>query len=199
MVRFIYKAAKRVNRRASTAIWLLLHLPFASLAPGASVARSVRVRPFWFTGNRLRIKLGPNATLFENILIQGSGELVVGESSFIGAFSVIGCNERVTIGANVMVAQAVSIRDTDHGSARTDIPMIAQGIVTSPVTIADDVWIGHGATILRGVTVGHGAIVAAGAVVNKDVPAMSIVGGVPARVLRTRATAEVIDPANSSE
>ena len=56
----------------------------------------------------------------------------------------------------------------------------------APIVINDDVWIGAGSIILAGVTIGKGAIIAAGAVVNKDVPEYSIVGGVPAKVLKYR-------------
>ena len=54
------------------------------------------------------------------------------------------------------------------------------------IVVEDDCWIGSGAIILDGVTIGRGSVVAAGAVVNKDVPAYAIVGGVPAKVLRSR-------------
>mgnify|MGYP000493205454 FL=1 len=54
----------------------------------------------------------------------------------------------------------------------------------APVHIGNDVWIGSNATILPGVTIGDGAIVAAGAVVNKDVEAMTVVGGVPAKFIK---------------
>jgi hypothetical protein len=57
---------------------------------------------------------------------------------------------------------------------------------SNSVTVGHDVWIGHGATILPGVTVGNGAVIGAGAVVSKDVPAWTIVGGVPAKTIRRR-------------
>jgi acetyltransferase-like isoleucine patch superfamily enzyme len=60
-----------------------------------------------------------------------------------------------------------------------------QGISTNPVVIGDDVWIGANAVILPGVTIGRHCVVAAGAVVTKDVPDNTVVGGVPAKVLKT--------------
>jgi len=64
--------------------------------------------------------------------------------------------------------------------------MYTQGRESRKVTIEDDVWVGHGAAILKGVTIGTGAVVGAGAVVTKDVPPYAVVGGVPARILRYR-------------
>ena len=65
-------------------------------------------------------------------------------------------------------------------------------LVTAPIHIGRNVWIGAGAMILPGVTIGENAIIAAGAVVNRDVPANMIVGGVPARELREIRRAEAM-------
>ncbi len=60
-----------------------------------------------------------------------------------------------------------------------------RGFTTEPIIVKDEVWIGSSAVILQGVTIGRGAVVAAGAVVNRDMPPRTLVGGVPARVLRS--------------
>jgi len=85
-----------------------------------------------------------------------------------------------------MIADAVSIRDTNHNFKNINIPMRNQGINTSPIIIKDDVCIGYGAVINKGVTIGQGAIIGANAVVTKDVPEFAIVGGVPAKIIKYR-------------
>ena len=74
----------------------------------------------------------------------------------------------------------------NHGFYTREIPVKEQDYVDAAITIEDDVWIGAGVVILAGVTIGKGAIIAAGAVVNKDVPPYTIVGGVPAKVIKER-------------
>ena len=121
-----------------------------------------------------------------NLIIQGSGNLKLGKNGNLGSFCVIGVNENITIGKYVMVAESVSIRDTDHNFEDVSIPMRNQGVITDPIKIEDDVWIGHGAVITKGVTIGKGAIIGSNAVVTKDVPEYAIVGGVPARIIKYR-------------
>jgi acetyltransferase-like isoleucine patch superfamily enzyme len=72
----------------------------------------------------------------------------------------------------------------NHVFENPEIPIIEQGITCEGITVEDDVWIGAGAVITDGVTVGRGAVIAAGAVVTKDVPAHTVVGGIPARVIK---------------
>lgn len=88
----------------------------------------------------------------------------------------------VNIGNNVMIGPNVDIYTVNH-------PMIAQGrreykAQASPVNIGNDVWIGGKTTICPGVTIGNNVVIAAGAVVTKDIPDNSLVGGVPAKIIK---------------
>ncbi len=109
----------------------------------------------------------------------------------IGNRSGIGLNARIQgpliIGECVMMGPDVLIYTRNHVSASKEIQMIDQGD-TEPqkVTIGDDVWIGARVIILPGVTIAKGAIISAGAVVTKDVEAYTIVGGVPAKLIKKR-------------
>lgn len=108
----------------------------------------------------------------------------VGEGSLIGEYNVIRGQGGVRIGNRVYTSPMVQIIAVNHVFDDPNRPMVEQGITAEGIVIEDDVWIGSGAVITDGVTVGKGAVVAAGAVVTKDVPAHTVVGGVPARVIR---------------
>ena len=135
----------------------------------------------------------PGITLGERVLIQDSvvinanrGDVVLGERSWLGPFCLVYGNGGVRIGANVLVAAHTTINTVSHAADRCDIPINDQPVVTDPVTIEDDVWIGLNAVILQGVTIGRGSIVGAGAVVTKSLPPWSIAVGVPAKVIGRR-------------
>jgi len=104
----------------------------------------------------------------------------------------IGSNCRVLcdlkVGSKVLIADSVAfLNSDDHLYDKVGVAIWDSGRGDSgAITIDNDVWIGHGATLLTPVHVGGGAIVAAGSVVVKDVPPYAIVGGVPARVLKMR-------------
>ncbi len=96
-------------------------------------------------------------------------------------------NARIIMRAHAMLGPNVSIITANHTFDARDTAVRVQPQSERDVHIGEDVWIGANAVILPGVTIGNGAIVAAGAVVNRDVDAFTVVGGVPARVIGTRA------------
>ena len=111
------------------------------------------------------------------------GDVVIGDYTRIGLHcTVIG---PVTIGNNVNLAQGITVSALNHNFEDTRLRIDEQGVNTSEIIIDDDVWIGANAVITAGVHIGRHSVVAAGAVVTKDVPEYSVVGGVPAKVIRT--------------
>lgn len=105
-----------------------------------------------------------------------------GDDVFVNVGFTLVDDIEVTIGSRVMIAPNVTVTVTGHPIH----PELRSGMAqfSAPVVIEDDVWIGAHVVILPGVTIGAGSVVAAGAVVTKDVPPGTVVGGVPARVLR---------------
>nr|WP_279635210.1 acyltransferase [Paraburkholderia lacunae] len=100
-----------------------------------------------------------------------------------------GCriNPGVRVGSYSMLGPDVQIVGNDHIFDRPGVPIIFSGRPEFRYTnIGKDVWIGAGATILCGTTIGDGAVVASGAVVTRDVEPFTVVGGVPARLIRRR-------------
>ena len=108
----------------------------------------------------------------------------IGRDSLIGEYSVIRGQGGVTIGDRVYTSPMTQIIAVNHVFDDPQKPFIDQGITAQGIHIEDDVWMGSGAIITDGVHIGKGAVVAAGAVVVDDVPAHTVVGGVPARILR---------------
>jgi len=93
----------------------------------------------------------------------------------------------VEIGNYVMIGPGVTFIAQNHDFSDWSKPMVLSGkYLLGNIKVSDDVWIGANATILSGVTIGRGAVIAAGAVVTKNVKSYSIVGGVPAKKIKTR-------------
>lgn len=118
---------------------------------------------------------------FRNIPHSG---ITIGKNCLIGEYSVIRGQGGVTIGDRVYTSPFSQIIAVNHVITDPEKSIIDQGITAEGIKIEDDVWIGAGAIITDGVHIGKGAVVAAGAVVTKDVPAHSVVAGVPAKVIR---------------
>jgi acetyltransferase-like isoleucine patch superfamily enzyme len=140
------------------------------------------------------ITFGDNVTIGRMAMIRPSGYysgerglgLSVGNNSAIGAYCYIGASGKITIGNNVMLGPRVTMSSENHVFSDITKTIKEQGIVRKGITIEDDCWIGSNVVILDGVKIGTGSVVAAGAVVTKDVPSYSVVGGVPAKVIKLR-------------
>jgi len=112
--------------------------------------------------------------------------LEIGDNSGIGVNAQLYTAGGIVIGDNVMMGPDVVILTQNHRYDDITRPMREQGYESAPVIIEDDVWIGTRVIVLPGVRIGQGSIIAAGAVVTRDIPPFSIVGGNPAKVIKKR-------------
>jgi len=155
---------------------------------GAKIARKAFVgprcyisRPWnFFAGRRLKIESDTTVKI-----VSEAARCVFGDYVFIGKGAVFDVLEEITIGSHVLIAPGAVLVDHDH-QISADKRIDEQPCESAAIVIGDDVWIGANTVILRGVRIGAGAVIAAGAVVNEDVESMSIVGGVPAKLLGYR-------------
>ena len=128
-------------------------------------------------GDRVRIR-GTHIPV--ELAAMPGGILEIGDRTYINSGASLCAAKSVKIGARCAIGNLTLIMDTDFHSVQdhTAAPD------PQPVAIEDDVWLAARVTVLKGVTIGRGAVVAAGAVVTKDVPPNTLVGGVPAKVIR---------------
>ena len=108
----------------------------------------------------------------------------IGCQSLIGEYTVIRGQGGVTLGDRVYTSPFVQILAVNHVFSDPYRSFVEQGITAEGIVIEDDVWIGAGAIITDGVHIGKGAVIAAGAVVTKDVPAHTVVAGIPAKPIK---------------
>ena len=137
------------------------------------------------------IRIGPNTLIMHGAVLHvynfrnlPHAGITIGKDCLVGEYSVIRGQGGVLIGDRVYTSPHSQIIAVNHIFNDPDRPFIEQGITAQGITIEDDVWIGSGAIITDGVRVGRGAVVAAGAVVTHDVPPHTVVGGIPARVIK---------------
>lgn len=118
--------------------------------------------------------------------------ITIGKNVFINSGCRFQDQGGITLGDGALIGHNVVLATLNHGLA----PEKRQTLYPSPILIGNNVWIGANATVVPGVTIGDGAIVAAGAVVTRDVPANTMVGGVPARVIKQIPTTSEIHESN---
>lgn len=176
-----------------------IRLIFSVFFSKALLSRKIRIvrQPFYIRGEKY-IDWGNNFTSGVNLRIDVdpiivSGKkciLVLGNNVQVNDYVHIGVVEKVVIGDNVLIASKVYISDHNHGNYKGEnqcspdsIPS-SRPIVSKPVIIEDNVWIGEQVSILPGVTIGKGSVIGANSVVSKNIPAGCIAIGAPARVIK---------------
>lgn len=162
-----------------------------------------------------KIRLGENVVIDDHVVLDAKGEgnegITLGDNVIIGRYSVLSCKDgAIRIGNNTSLGISCVVHSVGESNVvigsdcpiaaycyiigggnyrydRLDIPIMQQGAYSKGgIVIEDNVWIGAQVVVLDGVTIGTGSVIAAGAAVYRNVPKMSIVGGVPAEVVRRR-------------
>jgi acetyltransferase-like isoleucine patch superfamily enzyme len=155
------------------------------------LSRRLRVgRGVLWVGDPKRIVLGTDISIYGNTYIDFSGErghISIGDHSHIDHYCVLYAQGGLTVGADCAIASGVIVySQTNYDAANDGTPVANQPTKYAAVRIDDGAWLGCGARILPGVSIGKGAHIGAGSVVTKDVGAMVVSYGVPARAMRHR-------------
>lgn len=118
----------------------------------------------------------------------GVGNLVIGEDCVINSGCVLYTGNGIHIGHRVAIAANCTFAPSNHEYKRRDLPIRAQGFKPSKggIIVENDVWIGANCVLLDGVILGEGCIIAAGSVIRGEIPAFSIYGGNPIKLLGLR-------------
>lgn len=170
---------KPLIRQASLVLYygILIYLPSRSVTSfGVLLRRRVSQAIFQ--------KIGKNTNIAKGVRFGRGAKILLGDNSGIGENSYLVCMDIINIANDVMIGPEVMILTGGHDYHQTDKLLREQEIITKPIIIESNVWIGARAIILPGVTIGSGSIVAAGSVVTKNVPNNTIVGGNPAKVIK---------------
>jgi acetyltransferase-like isoleucine patch superfamily enzyme len=120
------------------------------------------------------------AAIFKNVK-----NLSIGNNVSFHAFCYVDAWGGIRIGDNVSFAHSVSLVSFNHSYSTPLVPIKYSESIPGPISIRDDVWVGCGVRILANSCIESRSIVAAGAVVNKSYPPCSLIGGVPARVIKS--------------
>lgn len=121
--------------------------------------------------------------IYEGVTIWYPYNISIGENTTLNEWVYISGYGRVKIGRGVRIGHRTSIISSDHNIPKKGESFVTSGISQGEVLISDNVFIGCNVTILKGVSIGEGSVIGAGSVVSKDVPARTIVGGVPAKTI----------------
>jgi acetyltransferase-like isoleucine patch superfamily enzyme len=155
---------------------------------GVRIGRKCWIRRVQVPRNPWDIVIDDNVSLDDHVVLlttgtrTGSPRLTIGRGSYVNRFTMFDASVMIEIGAQCLIGPFCYITDHDHGLAE-DAPIAAQALVSAPVRVGNNVWIGAHAIIVSGVSIGDNAVIGAGAVVTRSVGPKERVAGVPARLI----------------
>ena len=160
---------------------------------GAYVRFNVFLAPGSYILHPENVTIGKNFTMgpFAQILCQDpdkGSKVTLGDNVSINhhVFINADCGGVITVGNNVIIGPMTILRAANHRADDINTPIRDQGHRPGVIIIEDDVWLGSGVVILPDVRIGRSSIIGAGSVVTKDIPAFSVVVGIPGKVIRQR-------------
>jgi acetyltransferase-like isoleucine patch superfamily enzyme len=134
------------------------------------------------------IRLADHVHLRDGCELKAAGELTLGAHALCTRGASVHCDERVAIGAHAVLAERVTVIDSDHTHDGSDTWLMEQPLRVEPVEIADNVLVGANSVVLRGARVARNSVIAAGSVVVAgDYPPATLLAGVPACPVKTLA------------
>lgn len=159
------------------------------IGSGCTISEGCRINALSEQG----IHLGNNFSLGANSFIECTGVISqlglgidIGDNVGIASNSFLGVRGYVKIGNNTIIGPFFSLHAENHKYEALDTLIRLQGTTRRGIIIGDNCWIGAKVTILDGVTIGNGCVIAAGAVVNRCFPDNSVIGGIPAKLIKYR-------------
>ena len=167
-------------------IYLFIYYLFAQYLPmqpfpGYRISYAIRQ----FLVKRIVKKCGDKIFVKDRCYFGNGKRLTIGNRTQLGQNAQLG--GEIILGDDILMGPDIVIMATAHAFDRIDIPINKQGAAPEePVKIGNDVWIGTRAVIMPGVEIGDHSIIASGAVVTKSFPPYSIIGGVPAKLIKSR-------------
>lgn len=135
-------------------------------------------------GNNVKIGAFTLVTCTSHLSKYGKG-ITIGDNSAVGRFTEFGASGGIEIGENVIMGSYVSFHSENHNYNDSTKPIKDQGVSSKGIKLGNNIWVGAKTTFLDGSEVGDNCVVAAGAVVNGVFPRNVVIGGVPAKILKT--------------
>ncbi len=185
LIRGFLKTGKKVFIGRNTVIYNVANISF-----GKNVTIDSNCQIDGFSHQKIQlgdcIKIGSYSTLSSTSHLSKFGKgLKIGNNSAIGQFTEFGAAGGIEIGNDVIMGSYISFHSENHNFSDNTKLIREQGVISKGIKIGNNVWVGAKVTFLDGCIVGNNSVVAAGAVVNGTYPDNSIIGGVPAKVIKS--------------